>query len=251
MDSKIIQKEEKDNNLSENSNVASKTTFTQEVRNIIIELLKKGTISSFDNEKSFKVLYLNKEEIANYLENINLKLIINQENSIAYIENYHRENNEEDDLLSSENENSEDDNYLILSRKLNVFDTLILLIIRKFYQDRYTSGETTIVIDMDRIENMLTPYIGVVGSTKTVRKKIKGVLERFSERKLLKFLTSEDNDRMILSPLIRYVVDADLLSKMLSEYLSLAQKHHIKLPKDMLNDDQDNDADQGNSEDEE
>lgn len=233
-------------------NHSPKDVFTQDIRNIIIELLKKGAISSFDNEKSFKTLYLNREKIGDYLENINLKLVINQENCIAYIENYHRENdNDEENSLSSETSNPDDDNFLISSRKLNVFDTLILLILRKFYQERYTSGENTIVIDMDRIENMLVPYNGIVGSAKANRKKIRGILDRFAERKLLKFLTSEDNDRLVISPLIRYVVDADMLKKMLDEYLCLAKKHKITLPNNMLGEDEDNDADQANSEDEE
>lgn len=203
--------------------------FSQNIRNIIIELLKKGNMQQSEHEARFKELFIHKDEISAYLRNINLKLQISEENGLAYIENLRREEeitNEENAISEADNQNAptedfDKDNFLIVSRKLQVFDTLVLLVIRKYYHERYTSGETTIVMDYDRIENMLTPYHDITASSQTLKKRIGGVLNRLEEKKLIKILPGEDEDRIMVSPLIRYVVNAEFMKSLLEEYNKL------------------------------
>src|SRR5699024_9168004 len=106
-------------------------------------------------------------------------------------------------------------------RTLSVLDTLLLLILRKHYQERQAAGERKVMIDIDRVETQLTPFTELVNHASKDRKKIVSNLKTLVERKLL--LNVRSGERYEISPLIRYVVNAEFLEAMLSQYHELAQ----------------------------
>ena len=55
------------------------------------------------------------------------------------------------------------------------------------------------------------------------RKKLSGTLDKFSEKKILSVIRGEDG-RYEITPIIRYVVNAEFLQSLLTEYEQLADK---------------------------
>ena len=76
------------------------------------------------------------------------------------------------------------------------------------------------VIDIDHIESLLTPFLPLTNSSRSDRRNLNGALEKMKERKIL--TGSKDGERFEITPVIRYVVNADFLQEMLASYLTLA-----------------------------
>ncbi|WP_235428112.1 DUF4194 domain-containing protein [Xenorhabdus khoisanae] len=115
---------------------------------------------------------------------------------------------------------------IISRRTLSLYDTLLLLVLRKHYQDRESSGEQKIIIDIERIESNLTPFLPLTNSTKSDRKKLNGALTKMVTKKILSSIRGSD-DRFEITPIIRYVVNAEFLEKMLGDYLNMANEKGI------------------------
>ena len=104
---------------------------------------------------------------------------------------------------------------------LSLFDTLILIVLRKYYQEREATGEQRVFIDIDRIESNLTPFTPLTNSTSLERKKLKATIKRFVEKRLLNTVQNNE-DRYEITPVIRYVVNAEFLETLLEEYKKIA-----------------------------
>ena len=187
------------------------------LRNIIIELLKSGSIVYSIDSDEYKKLIMpeNMTFVKSYLRNLNLEVVFNSENGLVYIRNLERE--DEDD----ESENSVEDSSLISRAYLTPFKSVLILILRKYYHERFANGETEIVVDIDYVKNALTPYLELSVSESRDSKKLNGALKDLAEYKLIKKLNSEDGDRYLITPLIRYVIDVEKMEKMLDEFKKL------------------------------
>lgn len=187
------------------------------LRNIIIELLKSGSIVYSIDSDEYKKLIMpeNMSFVKSYLRNLNLEVVFNSENGLVYIRNLERD--DEDD----EGENSVEDSSLINRAYLTPFKSVLILILRKYYHERFANGETEIVVDIDYIKNALTPYLELSVSESRDSKKLNGALKDLAEYKLIKKLNSEDGDRYLITPLIRYVIDVEKMEKMLDEFKKL------------------------------
>lgn len=188
------------------------------LRNVIIELLKSGSIVYSIDSDGYKQLIIpeNIAFVKSYLRNLNLELVFNSENGLAYIRNLDRDDDNED--------NSEDtvsDSSLITRSFLTPFKSVLILILRKYYHERFANGETEIVVDIDYIKNALTPYLELSVSESRDSKKLNGALKDLAEYKIIKRLNSEDADRFLITPLIRYVIDVEKMEKMLDEFKRL------------------------------
>ena len=187
------------------------------LRNIIIELLKSGSIVYSIDSDEYKKLIMpeNMTFVKSYLRNLNLEVVFNSENGLVYIRNLERD--DEDDA----SENSVEDSSLINRAYLTPFKSVLILILRKYYHERFANGETEIVVDIDYIKNALTPYLELSVSESRDSKKLNGALKDLAEYKLIKKLNSEDGDRYLITPLIRYVIDVEKMEKMLDEFKKL------------------------------
>lgn len=188
------------------------------LRNIIIELLKSGSIVYSIDSDEYKKLIMpeNMTFVKSYLRNLNLEVVFNSENGLVYIRNLER-----DDESDDESENSVEDSSLINRAYLTPFKSVLILILRKYYHERFANGETEIVVDIDYIKNALTPYLELSVSESRDSKKLNGALKDLAEYKLIKKLNSEDGDRYLITPLIRYVIDVEKMEKMLEEFKKL------------------------------
>ena len=106
---------------------------------------------------------------------------------------------------------------------IKAHDTLLLLVLRKHFLDRETAGDTRIRMDVAQIEALLMPFLPLTGSTSSDRKKLNGAVDAMKRRKILNAVRGED-ERVEISPVIRYVVNTEYLEHLLQEYRRLAEE---------------------------
>ncbi|MDR0218664.1 MAG: DUF4194 domain-containing protein [Enterobacteriaceae bacterium] len=193
-----------------------------EARQVLVTLLRHGVILASQKIKLFTSLCRYQNDIRKYLSEIYLKLILDERAGVAFIANI----NDEAEKKSLGMDNEEETLSIISRRTLTLYDTLLLLVLRKHYQERESSGEQKIIIDIERIESNLTPFLPLTNSTKSDRKKLNGALTKMVTKKLLSSVRGSD-DRFEITPIIRYVVNAEFLEKMLADYLSMANEKGI------------------------
>ena len=207
---------------SDNQNLVKEADA--KVRNIIVDLLKTGSVQFELDSLQYKLLRKKENEdfIRSYLRNINIELVVDPDIGLAYIKNLNREDEiaetEDDTQLDPESESFVEDKFLINKSVLTPFKSILILILRKYYQERFSQGESSIVIDIDYIKNALLPYMNISVSDRKDQQKLNGALRDLCEYHLLKRLPSEDNDRFLILPLIRFVVDLNKLNELLEEF---------------------------------
>lgn len=192
-------------------------------RRVLVYLMRQGVILAAENLKLFDLLCGYEAEIRRHLAEVYIQLVLDAKQGVAYIINLKSIQDEQED----ENQNLDDFPVLIRKRTLTVYDTLILLVLRKYYQERETAGEHKIIIDVERIQSSLIPFIPLTNHDSKDRKKLNAALEKFIEKKVLTGLRGEEG-RYEITPIIRYVVNAEFLQSLLSEYQQLAAKAKLQ-----------------------
>lgn len=192
-------------------------------RRVLVYLMRQGVILAAENLKLFDLLCRYEAEIRRHLAEVYIQLVLDAKQGVAYIINLKSIQDEQED----ENQHLDDFPVLIRKRTLTVYDTLILLILRKYYQERETAGEQKIIIDVERIQSSLIPFIPLTNHDSKDRKKLNAALEKFIEKKVLTGLRGEEG-RYEITPIIRYVVNAEFLQSLLSEYQQLAAKAKLQ-----------------------
>ena len=192
-------------------------------RRVLVYLMRQGVILAAENLKLFDLLCRYEAEIRRHLAEVYIQLVLDAKQGVAYIINLKSIQDEQED----ENQHLDDFPVLIRKRTLTVYDTLILLVLRKYYQERETAGEHKIIIDIERIQSSLMPFIPLTNHDSKDRKKLNAALEKFIEKKVLTGLRGEEG-RYEITPIIRYVVNAEFLQSLLSEYQQLAAKAKLQ-----------------------
>ena len=192
-------------------------------RRVLVYLMRQGVILAAENLKLFDLLCRYEAEIRRHLAEVYIQLVLDAKQGVAYIINLKSIQDEQED----ENQHLDDFPVLIRKRTLTIYDTLILLVLRKYYQERETAGEHKIIIDVERIQSSLIPFIPLTNHDSKDRKKLNAALEKFIEKKVLTGLRGEEG-RYEITPIIRYVVNAEFLQSLLSEYQQLAAKAKLQ-----------------------
>ena len=192
-------------------------------RRVLVYLMRQGVILAAEKLKLFDLLCRYEAEIRRHLAEVYIQLVLDAKQGVAYIINLKSIQDEQED----ENQHLDDFPVLIRKRTLTVYDTLILLVLRKYYQERETAGEHKIIIDVERIQSSLIPFIPLTNHDSKDRKKLNAALEKFIEKKVLTGLRGEEG-RYEITPIIRYVVNAEFLQSLLSEYQQLAAKAKLQ-----------------------
>lgn len=204
---------------------------------VLVHIMRHGVIFHAQKPNLYHSLCRYQSMIQRHLSEVYLTLVLDERQGIAFIARSDSETSGSSqdsfdsastsgpkDLLADELIDSTDDHThsLISKRTLTLYDTLILLMLRKYYQERETSGEQKIIIDIERLSSLLIPFLPLTDHTSRDLKKLSARLKELSRRHLLSSIRGND-DRYEITPLIRYVVSADFLESMLGEYLRLAQ----------------------------
>lgn len=181
-------------------------------KHALVSLLRQGVILANQKLKLFESICRYQIEVRHHLANVYLKLVLDESSGVAFVASIEA------------SEKNDDQVSLITRRTLSLYDTLILLVLRKHYQERETSGEQKIIIDVERVAANLTPFLPLTNSTKVDRKKLNAALQKMVEKRILSSVRSSD-DRFEITPIIRYVVNAECLENMLCEYHRLAEEN--------------------------
>lgn len=185
-------------------------TMPPEARRALVSLLRQGVILAGQKSNLFETICRYQDDVRNHLADVYLKLILDQRAGVAFVAGLDESDGAEEEAVS-----------LITRRTLSLYDTLLLLVLRKHYQERETAGEQRIIIDIERIESNLSPFLPLTNSTRSDRKKLSAALQKMSEKHILSAVRGSD-DRFEITPIIRYVVNAEFLESMLTEYKQLA-----------------------------
>lgn len=195
---------------SELRDVENAALLQHEARRALVYLLRQGSALARQKSEIFELICRYQDSLRNHLENMYLRLVIDERYGVAFIANAH--NDEDDDGESVR---------LIIRRTLTLYDTLLILALRKYFQDRETQGEHKIVIDIETIEAGLSPFLPLTNSTRSDRKQLGASLKRMIEKRILGVVRGSE-ERFEISAQIRYVVSAEFLQHMLTEYRRLA-----------------------------
>ncbi|WP_370293130.1 DUF4194 domain-containing protein [Thalassolituus sp.] len=204
---------------------SSDSDMPHDARRVLVHLMRQGSVMASQKPKLFEQLCRYELAIRKHLSEVYLQLILDQKSGVAFVASTASEHvgNVEDDGLEDEAADSDESATLIPKRPLSLLDTLILLVLRKHYQDRESTGEQKITIDIERLESYLTPFLPITDHASKDRKKLLVRIKEMVKRKVLSTIRGEE-DRYEITPIVRYVVNAGFLETMLAEYTALAQE---------------------------
>lgn len=205
-------------------------TMPHDARRVLVHLMRQGSVMALQKSKLFELLCRHESAIRKHLSEVYLQLVLDQKMGVAFVASADYQNDIGDININveSDSENQEDleldeSTTLIPKRTLSLYDTLILLVLRKHYQDRESAGEQKITIDIERLESYLTPFLPITDHASKDRKKLLARVKEMVKRKVLSTIRGAE-DRYEITPIIRYVVSASFLESMLAEYTLLAQQ---------------------------
>ncbi|MBN6710608.1 DUF4194 domain-containing protein [Haemophilus haemoglobinophilus] len=192
--------------------IASPFVMPEEARRVLVYLYKQIAILNSQTPHLFTALCRYEQPIRQHLAEVYLQLVLDEQFGVAFIKMAEADIDDETDLPLS----------LMSKRQLSLYDTLILLVLRKHYREREDSGEKKIIIDIERLEAYLSPFVPLTDHASKDRKKLIAKVKDLQKRKLLASVAGSE-DRFEITPLLRYVVSAEMLDTMLQAYLELAQ----------------------------
>jgi len=193
-----------------------------EARRALVSLLKYGVILAAQKGKLFDSICRYQPAIRCHLADVYLKLVVDEKTGVAFVAGLDESDDEEDD------DGRGDVVSLITRRTLSLYDTLLLLVLRKHYQERESAGEQRIIIDIERLEANFSPFLPLTNSMKSDRRKLVAALKKMLEKRILSMVRGS-GDRFEITPIIRYVVNAEFLEQMLQEYERLAREAGLNM----------------------
>lgn len=211
----------------------SHSAMPHDARRVLVHLMRQGSLMASQKSKLFELLCSHEVAIRKHLSEVYLQLILDKKMGVAFVASATYQNDRGEayvgsgvDVSGSEGQDDlelDESTTLIPKRTLSLYDTLILLVLRKHYQDRESAGEQKITIDIERLESYLTPFLPITDHTSKDRKKLLARVKEMVKRKVLSTIRGAE-DRYEITPIIRYVVSASFLESMLDEYTLLANK---------------------------
>jgi len=184
--------------------------LSADARRGLVSLLRHGVILANNKQPLFDILVKEQVTIQDHLADMFLRVLIDEPAGVAV-------------LLQQDMDENEDSVSLITRRPLSLYDSLLLLVLRKHFQERETAGEQRVYIDIDRIESRLTPFLPLTNNSRSDRRKLNSSLKNMKDKRLLQGVPGDD-ERFEITPVIRYVVNAEFLQQMLDEYLMMAEQ---------------------------
>ncbi len=205
---------------------AEGSDMPHDARRALVHLMRQGVVISSQKPKLFDLVCRYEVFVRRHLSEVYLQLVLDQKSGVAFVATKTSEYGDNDAgsngfFDEGNDELVEDFSTLISKRTLSLYDTLILLVLRKHYQDRESAGEQKITIDIERLESYLTPFLPITDHASKDRKKLLARVKEMVKRKVLSTIRGAE-DRYEITPIIRYVVSASFLESMLAEYTELA-----------------------------
>lgn len=198
-----------------------------EARRVLVYLMRQGAIIATQKPKLYDSLCRYQAQVRRHLAEVYLRLVLDEKAGIAFVGRHEQEDTVETEADPEASAESEGEIVSLISRRtLSLYDTLLLLVLRRHYQERESAGEQKITVDVERLESYLTPFLPLTNHARADRKKLNSAIQKLISKKLLAAIRGSD-DRYEITPIIRYVVDAAFLETMLQDYLRLAHEEQI------------------------
>lgn len=191
----------------------------------LVYLMRQGVVLQAKKPQVFANILLYKEQIIRHLSEVYLSLVIDERQGVIFIARAdYSQSTEEINELDDEMDDEEDVSSLINRKTINIYDSLLLLVLRKYYQERENAGEQQIIIDIDKMEGLLSPFLPLTNYEVKDKKRLVGRINGLLKpHKILQNIRNSE-ERFEMTPIIRYVVNADMLNAMLSEYEKLLEQ---------------------------
>lgn len=192
----------------------------------LVYLMRQGVVLQSQKPQVFANILQYEEMIMRHLSEVYLSLIIDERQGILFIaRSDYQETQDEQSDFDNETRDEDDISSLINRKTISVYDSLLLLILRKYYQERENSGEQQIIIDIDKLEDLLSPFLPLTNYEGKGKKQLLGRINSLLKpHKIVQNIRNSD-ERFEITPMIRYVVNANFLHAMLQEYEQLLQKN--------------------------
>ncbi len=192
-----------------------------DARRVLVHLMRQGVVIASQKPKLFALVCRYEVFVRRHLSEVYLQLVLDQKSGVAFVATSASEHAATSHSPGEDDDETDEFSTLIARRTLSLYDTLILLVLRKHYQDRESAGEQKITIDIERLASYLTPFLPITDHASKDRKKLLARVKEMIRRKILSTIRGSE-DRYEITPVIRYVVSADFLASMLAEYKKLA-----------------------------
>lgn len=208
------------------SMVDNTTDMPTIAKKTLVYLMRQGVILQTQKPQVFANVLQYQEMIIRHLSEVYLSLIIDERQGIIFIARAdYQENPTENHEIDNEMSDEDDISSLINRKTISVYDSLLLLLLRKYYQERENVGEQQIIIDIEKLEGLLSPFLPLTNYETKGRKQLIGRINGLLKpHKIVQSIRNSD-ERFEITPMIRYVVNADFLQSMLNEYEQLLQKN--------------------------
>jgi len=182
-----------------------------ESKNALITLMKSGVIFLKQKKEVFESICRHEQHIRRHLSEVNIKLTLDKSNGLAFISG-----------RSFKDDDGEELKTIAKKTILSVYDTLLILVLRKYYQEKEIAGDDKIIIDSDKLTSLLSPFLDLTNSTKSDNKRLSGAISKLTSKKILSVAGSAD--RFEITRVIKYAIDLTFLESILKEYQSLVEE---------------------------
>ena len=177
-------------------------TLDPEIRRVLVHLLQRRFISMERNRREWTLLLEHQQVIESRLNDIYLRLIIDHARGFAY----------KQQLRSDEVEMP----VLLKDSPYSRAETLVLVHLRTVYQRESASGEGSVRIDIEDVEQTVLSYFADVdGGTAKQQRAIRSALDRLDREGIVQ---EETSGRYRITALVEVVLSAETL-KELREWL--------------------------------
>ena len=193
--------------------------LSHEGRSAFLYLLKSGPVLASKKPNLFQAIERELGAIRRLLAEMFGVLVFDAKNGVAFV----TDGTNEECLDDDEDHDDETPKSLFTRRQISLYDSLVLLVLRKHYQDREVAGDTRIEIDDEAIHIELVPLLQLSNSERSDERTLNGAVNKFLEKKILAKIHGKPRCYEI-TPLIRYVVSAAYLQKMKSEFGALLKE---------------------------
>ncbi len=188
-------------------------TLDPEARRALVTLLKQGVILGEQKRLLYDAVCRHEEAIRHHLADMFLDLLLDPRAEVAIILQQHED--DEEDIGESFVK-------LIQRRPMTLYDSLLVIVLRKHYQQRENIGETRVLVEREQIAAQLLPFLPLSNNSAIDQRKLNGALDKLEKHKIVARVRG-DSERLEITPVIRYVVDSEFLTQLEKEYRKLSQ----------------------------
>lgn len=183
----------------------SESSLPPELKKSLVHLYRSGSILMSQNKDRYEILCRYENDVRKHLSDVYMDVIFDKKAGHIFTQVLEPDDSDEDFVR------------LVTVRRLSLYQSILLVVIRKYFQERETAGEQHIVIDLDRLESFLVPYLDLSHSSRKEQEKLRKAVSALVDKRILISIRGEQ-ERFQISPIIRNVVNAEFLENLLEEY---------------------------------